>query len=83
MPRTEGIPADEAREIEFQLKKHIAGAGSNVTDTVRQLNEKYGTADTPQTVTRQLKQGTMPYWKVLRMATVLGYEIEWRKKEST
>ncbi len=48
MPRTEGIPAEEAREIEFLLKKYLAGAGSNVTDTVRQLNEKYGTADTPQ-----------------------------------
>jgi len=83
MPRTEGIPAEEAQEIEFLLKKYLAGAGSNVTDTVRQLNEKYGTADTPQAVTRQLKQGTIPFWKVLRIAAVLGYEIEWRKKEST
>ncbi|HMM22765.1 MAG TPA: hypothetical protein PKA10_18760 [Selenomonadales bacterium] len=80
VPRTEGIPEEEACEIEFLLKKQIAGAGSNVSDTVRQLNEQYGTADTPQTVTRQLKQGNIPFWKVRRIADVLGYEIVWRKK---
>ena len=80
MPRTEGIPDEEAREIEFLLKKQIAAAESNVSDTVRRLNEQYGTGDTPQTVTRQLKQGNIPFWKVLRIAAVLGYEIRWEKK---
>ncbi|GMB00461.1 hypothetical protein [Pelosinus sp. IPA-1] len=81
MPKMDSVPEEEAREIEFEIKKYIAGAGSNVSDTIRQLNEKYGTVDTPQTVTRQLKQGNIPFWKVLRIANVLGYEIEWRKKE--
>jgi hypothetical protein len=81
LPRTEAVPEAEARDIEFLLKKQIASAGSNVSDTVRQLNEKYETVDTPQTVTRQLKQGNIPFWKVLRIAHVLGYEIIWKKKE--
>lgn len=81
MPKMDAVPESEAREIEFEIKKQIAGAGSNVSDTIRRLNEKYDTADTPQTVTRQLKQGNIPFWKVLRIADVLGYDIVWRKKE--
>ncbi|MEN6568046.1 MAG: hypothetical protein ABFC57_17315 [Veillonellales bacterium] len=82
MPKTEAIPEEEARKIELEIKKQIAGVGSNVSDTIRQLNEKYGTADTPQTVTRQLKQGIIPFWKVLRIADVLGYKITWEKQKS-
>ena len=81
MPKMDAVPEEEAREIELEIKKQIAGAGSNVSDAVRQINEKYGTADTPQTVTRQLKQGIIPYWKLLRIADVLGYEIVWKKRE--
>ncbi len=80
MPRSEAIPEAEARDIEFEIKKQIAGAGSNVSDVVRRLNEKYGTNDTAPNVTRQLKQGTLPVWKMLRIAAVLGYEIQWHKK---
>lgn len=80
MPKTDKLPESEAREIEFEIKKQLAGAGSNVSDIVKRLNEKYGTADTPQAVTRQLKQGTLPFWKVLRIADILGYKIEWLRK---
>lgn len=82
MPKSEAIPDEEARDIEFEIKKNIAGAGSNVTDVVRRLNEKYGTHDTAPNITRQLKHGTLPYWKLLRIANVLGYEIAWHKRES-
>ena len=27
-----------------------------------------------------INAGNMPYWKVVRMATALGYEIQWVKK---
>lgn len=80
MPRSEAIPADEARDIEFEIKKQIAGTSSNVSEVVRRLNEKYGTNDTAPNITRQLKRGTLPVWKMLRIAAVLGYEIQWHKK---
>jgi hypothetical protein len=82
MPKSEAIPQEEAMDIEFGIKKYIAGAGSNVSGVVRCLNEKYGTNDTAPNITRQLKHGTLPFWKLLRIADVLGYEIVWRKKES-
>jgi hypothetical protein len=81
MPRSPRVPKDEALQIEFDFKKHISGANSNVSDVVRRLNEKYGTAETPQAVTQQLKQGTMPVWKQNRIADILGYEIVWEKRE--
>ena len=81
MPRTDGIPDSEAKKIEIIIKREIAGAGSNVSEVVRRMNEKYGTQDTPQTVTRQLKQGNIPFWKVLRIADTLDYTITWNKPE--
>lgn len=81
MPKTDAIPEIEAQEIEREIKKELAGAGSNVSDAVRKINEMFGTNDTPQTVTRQLKQGILPHWKARRIAAALGYEIVWKKKE--
>lgn len=81
MPRNEILLPEEAATAETELKKQIAGAGSNIADTVRRLNERYGTKETPQAVTRQIKQGTIQWWKVLRIADVLGYEVVWRKRD--
>ncbi|WP_094602626.1 hypothetical protein SPSIL_055780 [Sporomusa silvacetica DSM 10669] len=81
MPRTEPLPAEELQKVENGLKREIAGARSNISDTARRLNEIYDSADTPITLARQIRQGTIPHWKVLRIADVLGYEIVWKKKE--
>lgn len=81
MPKMDAVPEHEAQEIEREIKKELAGAGSNVSDAVRRINETFGTNDTPQTVTRQLKQGIMPHWKVRRIAAALGYELVWKKRE--
>lgn len=79
MPRTEPIPTSEVETIANHIKREIAGAGSNISDTAQKLNEMYRSADTPMSLARQIRQGTIPFWKVLRIADVLGYEIVWRK----
>ncbi|CVK18439.1 hypothetical protein [Sporomusa sphaeroides] len=81
MPKMDAVPEYEAQEIEREIKKELAGAGSNVSDAVRRINEMFGTNDTPQTVTRQLKQGILPHWKLRRIAAALDYELVWKKKE--
>ncbi|MCM0759691.1 hypothetical protein M7775_14115 [Sporomusa sphaeroides DSM 2875] len=81
MPKMDAVPEYEAQEIELEIKKELAGAGSNVSDAVRRINGMFGTNDTPQTVTRQLKHGILPHWKLRRIAAALGYEIVWKKKE--
>lgn len=80
MPKTEPIQDNEKQVIEHGIKREIAGAGSNVSDTARRLNEKYGSSELPANLLRQISSGTIPLWKVLRIANVLGYEIKWHKK---
>lgn len=80
MPRTEPLPPTEIEKIANSIKMQIAGRGSNISDTARKLNEVYGTTDTPQSLARQINQGTIPYWKVLRIANVLRYQISWSNK---
>jgi hypothetical protein len=80
MPKTEPIPQSEIERVENNIKREIAGAGSNASDTAKRLKETYDSSDTPVSLSRQLRQGTIPYWKVLRIADVLGYEIVWKRK---
>lgn len=80
MPKTEPIQENERQFIEYGIKREIAGAGSNVSDTARRLNEKYRSSELPANLLRQINGGTIPFWKVLRIADVMGYEIVWKKK---
>ncbi len=81
MPKTEPIHDNEKQTIEHGIKREIAGAGSNVSDTARRLNEKFGSSELPANLLRQISSGTIPFWKVLRIADVLGYELIWKKRE--
>lgn len=81
MPKTEPINRDEKQIIEHGIKREVAGAGSNISDVARRLNEKYGSSELPPNLLRQINSGTIPFWKVLRIANILGYEIVWKKKE--
>ena len=35
------------------------------------------------TTTKQVNEGTIPYWKAVRMAKVMGYDIRWVKHKET
>jgi len=74
------LEKEEVIQIERAIKGLMAGSGSNATDTMRRLNEKYGTSETPQAFIRQLKTGTIPYWKVLRIASLFGYKVIFEEK---
>ena len=80
MPRTEPIPVEEIEMVTNNIKREMAGVGSSISDTAQKLNETYKSADTAASLARQIRQGTIPFWKVLRIADVLGYKIEWTRK---
>jgi len=80
MPKKEPVSTDEIKAIENGIKREIAGAGSTMTDTAKRITEKYGHPVDLPSFSRQIRQGTIPFWKVLRIADVLGYKIEWTKK---
>lgn len=80
MPKVKPMSTEEIETVANILKREIAGAGSNIADTAKKLTETYGSSDTGASLARQIRQGTIPFWKVLRIAKTLGYEITWNKK---
>lgn len=81
MPKKEPVSAEEIAAVENMIRGNIAGAGSNVTDTARRIAEQYKHPVDMPSFSRQIREGTIPFWRVLRIADVLGYEIVWKKKE--
>jgi uncharacterized protein (UPF0248 family) len=80
MPKKEPVSIEEIETVENTIKGNIAGAGSNVTDTAKRIAEKYGHPVDMASFSRQIREGTIPFWRVLRIADVLGYEIVWKRK---
>jgi len=81
MPKKEPVSIEEIETVENMIKGSIAGAGSNVTDTAKRIAEKYGHPVDMASFSRQIREGTIPFYRVLRIADVLGYEIVWKKRE--
>lgn len=76
------IPAKEKTKLARFIKAKIAEQGETMRGVVRKMNEMYPdrVEYDPGTI-NQINAGNMPYWKVVRMATALGYEIQWVKKK--
>lgn len=81
MPKKEPVSIEEIETVKNMIKGSIAGAGSNVTDTAKRVTEKYGHPVDMPSFSRQIREGTIPFYRVLRIADVLGYEIVWKKRE--
>lgn len=80
MPKKEPVSTGEIAAIANSIRREMAGAGSNISDTAKKLSERYGHPVDMPSFSRQIREGTIPFWRVLRIADVLGYEIVWRKK---
>ena len=76
------IPAKEKEKLARYIKARIAEQGQTVRGVVRKMNEMYPdrTEYDPGTI-NQINAGNMPYWKVVRFAAALGYEIRWVEKK--
>lgn len=83
MPKKEPVSKEEIEAVENMIRGNIAGAGSNVTDTAKRIAEKYGHPVDMPSFSRQIREGTIPFWRVLRIADVLGYEIKWQKNKQS
>lgn len=67
--------------VKEDIKSIIVKSGWTLTDVVKALNEKYSRNDTVQNLSNKLARGTLKYREALEIAEVLGYTIEWVKKE--
>lgn len=68
-------------DVKNEIKSYIALSGWTLTDIVKAMNEKYGTDTTTQNLSNKLTRGTIKYSECKQIAEIIGYEIEWNKKD--
>lgn len=81
MPKIEPISADEKENIGRSIKKELAEVGSSVSEAARRLNNEYKSSEVPSNLLRQINNGTIPHWKVLRIAKVHNLKLVWQKND--
>lgn len=64
-----------------EIKSIIVKSGWTMSDIIEALNEKYNRKDTVQNLSNKLSRETLKYREALEIAEVIGYKIEWIKKE--
>ena len=68
-------------EIKNEIKSYIALSGWTITDIVKEINKRYNTDTTSQNLSNKLSRGTIKYTEVKQIAEVIGFKIEWIKKD--
>lgn len=69
-------------EIKNAVKAEISKAGSNVSQAVKRMNEKYTDRQENQAnFNSSINRASLPIWKYYRLADALGYDIFWEKRE--
>lgn len=76
------IPEEEKLRLSRYIKSKVVEEGQTVKGVVAKMNEMFPDRIeySPGTI-NQINAANMPYWKVVRFAAALGYEIKWEKKE--
>lgn len=64
-----------------EIKSIIVKSGWTMSDIIEALNEKYNRKDTVQNLSNKLSRETLKYREALEIAEVIGYKIEWIKKD--
>lgn len=68
-------------EIRNEIKSILAKNGWTLTEVVNALNKKYSRNDSVQNLSKKILKGTIRYKEVQEIASVIGCEICWIKKE--
>ncbi|MBL4933642.1 hypothetical protein [Clostridium paridis] len=64
------------------LKSYIAISGITLTQIQTELNTRNGTSHGVQNLSKKINNETLRYNEIEQIADILGYKIEWIKKES-
>lgn len=72
--------------IKETVKIELAKSDTTLTEIVKRLNKKHENdinfkPDTLQNLSKKINKGTLRYEEAEEIAEVLGYKIEWVKKE--
>ncbi|WP_341455979.1 MULTISPECIES: LLM class flavin-dependent oxidoreductase [Oscillospiraceae] len=52
-----------------------------MSEVVRRINEQYGRQDSVANLSNKLTRGTLKYREAQEIAEVIGYRIEWVRKD--
>lgn len=63
--------------VKETIKIMLAKSDVTLTEVVKRLNEKRGTNDTVQNLSKKVNKGTLRYDEVEEIAEVLGYRLDW------
>ena len=71
--------------MEFNLRNFIRSktvlVGMTMRDLVEMLHLKYGRSDSVSNLSGKLSRGSLRYEEALEIADVLGYDIEWKRRD--
>ncbi|HHX62116.1 MAG TPA: LLM class flavin-dependent oxidoreductase [Epulopiscium sp.] len=68
--------------IQNDLKARIYGEGFKIKTVAIAMNSKYGTGMNPDRLGQKINRENIHYKEVLQMAEIIGYRLEWVKKET-
>lgn len=64
------------------IKSIIIKSGWTLTTVAEELKNKYNKSFTVQNLSQKLIRGTIKHQEILDIAEIIGYKIEWIKKET-
>ena len=68
--------------LKEDIKAIIIKSGWTITKVIDALNIKYDRNDTIQNLSAKLARGTIKYREVLEILDIIGYEIQFTKKQT-
>lgn len=70
---------NELRTIKDEIKGYITLSGWQMGEVANRLSERKSRVAL-QNLSNKLTKGTIKYSEVKKIAEIIGYEIEWKKK---
>lgn len=70
----------QKKQIGDYIKARMVESGQTVKSVVHRMNEIFQDREEHyQTTLKQVNNATFPYWKAVRFAEAMGYEMKWEK----
>lgn len=63
-----------------EIKSYIVRRGMTMQEVVDLLSDEYGWSDSVSNLSNKLQRESLRYTEAVHLATVLGFEIVWRKR---
>lgn len=80
------IRGDNLGDIRNEIKSYVVMSGWTITDIVKEINKRHvGDPEyketTSQNLSNKLSRGTIKYSEAKEIAEIIGFKIEWTKKD--